>query len=218
MDTNNNGLGFAPVAELNRLPQAPGVSLVPAAVPDNLAPTDTTPQVVTTVAGQQAAASTDSNTERADKPAYEVGYKRPPRHSRFKPGQSGNPKGRHPKLLNVKKEIELDFLSKVPVRVGSKTVHTSKIALLVSQMATKGIKGDTRAAMAAFKIADQLGVLNARDEYHFIQSLFADLTPEEREVYGRWSAISDKYRILERYLDGARQAGLDPNAELKGRR
>ena len=25
---------------------------------------------------------------------YEVGYKRPPKHTQFKPGQSGNPKGR----------------------------------------------------------------------------------------------------------------------------
>lgn len=26
--------------------------------------------------------------------AYEIGYKRPPRSTRFKPGRSGNPKGR----------------------------------------------------------------------------------------------------------------------------
>jgi len=25
---------------------------------------------------------------------YEVGYKKPPRHSQFKPGNRGNPKGR----------------------------------------------------------------------------------------------------------------------------
>src|SRR5215213_6143909 len=26
--------------------------------------------------------------------SYEVGYRKPPRHTQFKPGQSGNPKGR----------------------------------------------------------------------------------------------------------------------------
>ncbi len=40
---------------------------------------------------------TDNNAERtagAGPATYEVGYGKPPRHSRFKPGQSGNPKGR----------------------------------------------------------------------------------------------------------------------------
>ncbi len=31
---------------------------------------------------------------------YEIGYKRPPKHSRFKPGQSGNPRGRPRKEMH----------------------------------------------------------------------------------------------------------------------
>ena len=48
-----------------------------------------------------------SNREDADQSAegdYEVGYGKPPKHSRFKPGQSGNPKGR-PRVPATSKPI-----------------------------------------------------------------------------------------------------------------
>ena len=34
---------------------------------------------------------------------YEVGYKKPPLNSQFKPGQSGNPAGRPAKTSNLRK-------------------------------------------------------------------------------------------------------------------
>ena len=189
MSTNHNGPDIGPAAELDHLPSESPTSLVPLA--DAVAP-------------PKMAAEGDPN-----KPPYEVGYKRPPKHTRFKPGQSGNPKGRRPKLLNVKKEIEFEFLRKVPVRVGSKTVYVTKIALLVSQLTAKGIKGDTRAAMEAFKIADRFGVLKARDQHRFLESIYTDLTPEETQIRDQWYQITDKYRIFERYVDNARKFGID---------
>ena len=32
---------------------------------------------------------------------YEIGYKKPPKHTQFKPGQSGNPKGRPQKPQTI---------------------------------------------------------------------------------------------------------------------
>lgn len=37
---------------------------------------------------------------------YKVGYRCPPLHSRFKPGQSGNPKGRKPGLGKVRQAVK----------------------------------------------------------------------------------------------------------------
>jgi hypothetical protein len=37
-----------------------------------------------------------------DERDYEVGYGKPPRHSRFVKGQSGNPRGRPPGAKNMK--------------------------------------------------------------------------------------------------------------------
>lgn len=36
-----------------------------------------------------------------DQDDYKVGYSRPPRNSRFEPGQSGNPRGRPPGSKNL---------------------------------------------------------------------------------------------------------------------
>jgi hypothetical protein len=37
---------------------------------------------------------------------YQVGYGRPPQHTRFKRGQSGNPRGRRPGQPNMKTAIQ----------------------------------------------------------------------------------------------------------------
>ena len=45
-----------------------------------------------------------------------VGYRRPPKHTRFKPGQSGNPKGRPKHAPNLKTEFLEELGDDVTVR------------------------------------------------------------------------------------------------------
>ena len=42
---------------------------------------------------------------------YEVGFGRPPRHTRFKAGQSGNPKGKAKGAVNLATDVEDDSQS-----------------------------------------------------------------------------------------------------------
>ena len=42
---------------------------------------------------------------------YDVGYKKPPKNTQFKPGQSGNPKGRPKKPTNIHEAL-IDNLGK----------------------------------------------------------------------------------------------------------
>jgi hypothetical protein len=111
---------------------------------------------------------------------YEVGYGRPPMHSRFQPGASGNPRGR-PKPLkprNVMKQIRDVYLREVTVHDGLKTRRVPAILLLVQKQLNDAIRGDRRAANAAYKIAGDCGALK------FVEKLDVDLgllTDEERE-------------------------------------
>ena len=92
--------------------------------------------------------------ELAPRPGYEVGYARPPRDTRFKPGQSGNPRGRPKGARNKRpglheerlKDIILDEAYRgVTVRDGDRTVRISVAQAIVRAMAVKAAKGEHRA-------------------------------------------------------------------------
>jgi len=80
----------------------------------------------------------------ADK-SDKVGYGRPPVHSRFKPGQSGNPPGRPKGTLNFTTDLKRTLQAPVTLNDGRKTrrVTTQEAALL--RLAEKALKGDPRA-------------------------------------------------------------------------
>lgn len=76
---------------------------------------------------------------------YEVGYGRPPRHTRFKAGQSGNPKGR-PKGARGLNAIARELLTaRVPVRTatGEKKMH--RIEAVLHKTFELALKGNLRA-------------------------------------------------------------------------
>lgn len=77
---------------------------------------------------------------------YEVGYKKPPKHTRFEPGQSGNPKGRQKGTKNFKTELAEELQERILVREGGKAREVSKQRALVKRLTEKALQGDVRAA------------------------------------------------------------------------
>ena len=82
----------------------------------------------------------------AEKPAdYEVGRGKPPLHTRFRPGQSGNPKGRPKGVHNFRTDVQATL--KAPVKVTRegkrRKLSTQEAALL--RLREKALGGDARA-------------------------------------------------------------------------
>lgn len=81
-----------------------------------------------------------------DKPDgnYEVGYGRPPKHSRFKPGQSGNIRGRPRKSKNLDDLIERELDKTIKIKEDGATKSITKREALVTQMVNGAIKGGAK--------------------------------------------------------------------------
>jgi hypothetical protein len=76
---------------------------------------------------------------------YEVGYGKPPVHTRFRKGQSGNPSGKPKKVLSEDEILLRDLSSKVPVTEGGKQRHMSKLEVVLKQQVKLAMKGDPKA-------------------------------------------------------------------------
>jgi len=97
-------------------------------------------------------------------PGYNVGYCRPPEHSRFKPGQSGNRRGRPKGACNIETEIREELLSTINVKENGRRKKMSSIRALIRRLKEKGFAGDVRSASKLIELAlrlapDQAGPL-----------------------------------------------------------
>lgn len=85
-------------------------------------------------------------------PSYEVGFGRPPQHSRFKNGQSGNPKGRPKGSKNLQTLLREELDQKVQVTENGRPKLMSKRRIAVRQQVDKAVKGEHRAFAVLVKL------------------------------------------------------------------
>lgn len=76
---------------------------------------------------------------------YEVGYRKPPEHSRFKKGVSGNPRGRPHVPTTVTSIVERIVLRKVKATVDGRETSMSMIEASLLQLAKRAMAGDPKA-------------------------------------------------------------------------
>ena len=104
--------------------------------------------------------SDDRNHETNGKPAYEVGYGKPPQASRFKPGTSGNPKGRRKETQNFSTYLRQELAASVAVNKDGKSYRMPKVQLIATQLVTSAIKGNLKSIETLMKLA---GIMNTPD-------------------------------------------------------
>lgn len=81
---------------------------------------------------------------------YEVGYGKPPKSTQFKPGQSGNPKGRTKGSKNgIYTYIQRELNSSITLTDGSKITKDQGFA---RQLTNKALRGDIQSQKLLFNI------------------------------------------------------------------
>jgi hypothetical protein len=102
-----------------------------------------------------------SDTPDESKHVDAVGYRRPPVNRRFKPGQSGNPKGR-PKARKNFKTIFAELLNgKLKARDKSGRIRIiTRQEAMIEIMINKALAGDPKAFEKVVQVADKFGVFN----------------------------------------------------------
>ena len=83
---------------------------------------------------------------------FPVGYKNPPHHSRFKPGQSGNPLGRPKKQRpTLIESFDKELNTSVTLTEGGKRRRITKLQAIAKQQTNKAANGDYKATILVMK-------------------------------------------------------------------
>jgi hypothetical protein len=119
--------------------------------------------------------------------AQEVGYRKPPWHSRFRKGQSGNPKGRPRGSQNYATILKKEIDDPVDVVENGKRRKLRKGHVMLRQQVLKAVGGDPKASAQVLELMHRHGFFGTAPSGN------AAFAPEQLNTM---RAILDLYEIL----------------------
>jgi Family of unknown function (DUF5681) len=111
---------------------------------------------------------------------YEVGYGRPPANTRFKAGQSGNPKGRPKGRKKMGTLLEDALCERISIREGDVVRKVSRAEAIILALILKAMKGDAKACATLIALTQQSGEFE-RDPQPFKEIRHVVVYPDGRE-------------------------------------
>jgi Family of unknown function (DUF5681) len=89
--------------------------------------------------------------------SYEIGYRRPPAATRFKKGQSGNPKGRPKGSSNFLTILERELSELIVVSENGRRKTVSRLEAIGKRLVSDVLQGDRKALLTLFDILKRNG-------------------------------------------------------------
>lgn len=137
---------------------------------------------------------------------YDVGKGKPPVHSQFQPGQSGNPSGKKKGTLSLKAVWEKALQQEITYTENGELKTMTMYEAVCKQLVNQGAKGNLKAIDMVLNRAERL--LDADPE------VAVEMPEEDREILRR---VSSDPQLL-RQMMGAqeRRQGPDPSGSYEG--
>src|SRR5688572_3666738 len=119
------------------------------------------------------ASSTSSPLREAKMPEppkiFDVGYGKPPESTRFKKGQSGNPRGRPRGRKNWVTQAERILNEKVVINESGRRTTVTKFEAAVKQLVNKAASGDHRAIQALLALQRSINMPGGKMAGSFVK-------------------------------------------------
>lgn len=87
---------------------------------------------------------------------YEVGYGKPPNHTKFKKGHSGNPRGKPKGKKSLKTILAEELLSPMTINLSGKSVTGTRQRLILQTLTARAAVGDIAAQRLLIPLVLQL--------------------------------------------------------------
>lgn len=126
----------------------------------------------------------DTQRRKGDEP-YAVGYGKPPRDTRFKPGQSGNPKGSQKGSKSFKATVGAIFNETIKVQTSQGTKRMTKLEALARTSLNDALKGDAKAVDRVLRLAREVGLVDEGTEA-FDKLTMQQLVEEDKAILERF--------------------------------
>lgn len=158
--------------------------------------------------GNAEAQSGGESAEKEDE-GYKIGYKNPPKHTRFKPGQSGNPKGKPKGTNNLQTDFDEELGEQIIIKESGTARKISKQRVIVKALVAKAAKGDTAAAAKVFEQSNRASGTDAADDCE------QDISAEDKAILEDYLARTSK-QANETVSSDDDQRSVEPGGSVDG--